>query len=79
MELNIEKIKEKIVTLPYERHRAVVETEKFLLELLDPKKTPRVPKNIREQARWCLRHYPSRFEMELTSEKYPEMWSKDYP
>ena len=65
------------MTLPDERFRAVINTEKFLLELLDPKKTPRVPKHIRKQALWCLRHYPSQYEMEMTAEKYPEMWRKE--
>ncbi len=65
------------MTLPYERFGAVVQTEEFLKELLDPKKTPRVPKHIRQQAKWCLRHYPTQFEMEMTSENYPEMWRKE--
>lgn len=54
------------MTIPSERTRAVMQTEKFLEDLLDPKKTPRVPKHIRKQALWCLRHYPSQFDMELT-------------
>ena len=48
------------MTLPDERYRAVVETEKFLREILI---TPRVPKTIKQQARWCLRHYPSEWNM----------------
>jgi hypothetical protein len=51
------------MTLPDERFRSIQKTEEFLESLLDPKKTPRVPKDIRQQARWCLRHYPSYHNM----------------
>lgn len=52
------------MTVPRERTNAVIFTESFLKDLLDPKKTPRVPKSIRQQAAHCLRHYPSQWEME---------------
>lgn len=57
------------MTLPYERTNAVLRTEKFLLDLCDPKTTPRVPKAIRDQARSLLKHYPSRFEMNEISQR----------
>jgi hypothetical protein len=66
------------MTIPYERYKAVVNTEKFLLELLDSKLTPKVPKHIRQQAKLCLRHYPSQWIMDLTSEVYPDMWTNDF-
>lgn len=66
------------MTLPYERSRAVVQTEKFLLDLVDPRKTPRVPKGIRQRAKWCLKHYPTEFEMELTANNYPDMWNSEF-
>ncbi len=47
------------MTIPFERARAIRQTEEFLKELMDPAKTPRVPKNIRDQARHLLRHYPN--------------------
>ncbi len=47
------------MTIPFERARAIRQTEQFLKELMDPTKTPRVPKNIRDQARHLLRHYPN--------------------
>lgn len=53
------------MTIPVERTNAVMSTEAFLLRLIDPKQTPRVPKAIREEAHRLLRHYPSRFEMEV--------------
>jgi hypothetical protein len=57
------------MTLPYERTRAVVNTHDFLLELLNPKLTPRIPKEIREQAHHLLRHYPSEYDMNTISER----------
>ena len=67
------------MTISSERYRSVVQTERFLLDLTDPKKTPKVPKHIRQQAKLCLRHYPSQWIMDLTSEVYPDMWGKDFP
>jgi hypothetical protein len=37
-----------------------------LRDLLDPSKTPRVPRDVRQRARALLRHYPSKFDMEMT-------------
>jgi hypothetical protein len=48
------------VTLPDEEERSLVYAHDFLLELLDPKKTPRVPRDIRRRAGLVLRHFPSR-------------------
>jgi len=53
------------MTVPVERTNAVLYTEQLLYDLLDPKKTPRVPKHIRERALHCLRHYPSKFDMDV--------------
>ena len=38
------------MTVPRERANASMRTEDFLYDLLDPKKTPRVPKDIRKRA-----------------------------
>jgi hypothetical protein len=57
------------MTIPLERTNAVVNTEQFLVELLDPKKTPRVPRYIREQAHRLLRHYPTKFDMQLIAKR----------
>lgn len=54
------------MTIPLERTNAVLHTEQFLLDLLNPKVTPRVPREIRKRAHACLRHYPSKFDMECT-------------
>lgn len=57
------------MTVPIERTNAVIYTQKFLLELLDPKKTPRVPRSVRQQALHLLRHYPSEFDMDIIAER----------
>jgi hypothetical protein len=57
------------MTLPYERANAVKRTEQFLIDLGDSKKTPRVPKEIRQQARSLLKHYPTKFDMEIISKR----------
>jgi hypothetical protein len=52
------------MTLPDERYRAVLAAERLLKDLCDPSKTPRVPKEVRQRASSCLRHYPSNYDME---------------
>ena len=57
------------MTVPIERTNAVVQTEEFLAKLLDPKLTPKIPKSIRKEAASLLKHYPSKFDMEIISER----------
>jgi hypothetical protein len=45
------------MTLPNERTNAILNTRRFLLDLLDPKKTPRVPKDVRKKAYRLLKHF----------------------
>ena len=61
------------MTMPDERFRAVVKTREFLLEILT---TPRVPKNIKEGARWCLRHYPTDWDMQRTALQAPDVFQE---
>lgn len=61
------------MTLPDERYRAVVQTQKFLLEILS---TPRVPKNIKDRARAMLRHYPSEWDMTRAAEGSPDVFAE---
>ena len=61
------------MTLPDERYRAVVQTQRFLLQILT---TPRVPKAIKDQARSCLRHYPSEYDMKRTAENSPDVFAE---
>ena len=62
------------MTLPYERTRAVLNTQEFLYSLLDPKDTPKVPKDVRQWARRCLKHYPNVSDMVRSAEQLPFVW-----
>ena len=64
------------MTLPDERYRAIQNTRMFLLELCNPAKTPRVPKSVRETANWCLRHYPTTFDMKSTANRVPDLFAE---
>jgi hypothetical protein len=61
------------MTLPDERYRAVVQTQRFLLRILT---TPRVPKAVKDEARACLRHYPSDWDMERAADGAPDVFQK---
>lgn len=61
------------MTVPFERTRAVNSTREFLLELTNPKETPRLPLDIRRRALHLLRHYPTDFDMRIVCER------EDYP
>jgi hypothetical protein len=69
------------MTMPFERTWAVNNTREFLRDLLDPKKTPRVPKNIRLEAYRLLKHYPTKYHMECVVDEQSTVfaespWSK---
>lgn len=71
-----------LVTMPNERRYAVNMTRQFLLDLLDPKKTPRVPSSVRKEAGRCLRHYPGEYYMEKAREEAPSVfgeWNSGWP
>lgn len=55
------------MTLPYERSRAVVRTEEFLRRLINPKLTPGISRDVRDEALILLRHYPSRSDIKFTA------------
>ena len=61
------------MTLPCERTNAVLNVERFLMDLRDPKKYPRVPKAVREEAQRLLRHYPSKYNMKYIAESFEEV------
>jgi hypothetical protein len=62
------------MTTPYQRTRALIETNLSLHELQDPKLTPRVPADVREIARKLVRHYPSYYDIELVHEARPDWY-----
>ena len=67
------------MTLPDERYRAIKYTEQFLTDLIDPKKTPRVPKEIRQRAYSCLRHYPGGYYLDVLATKSPSILETPNP
>ena len=46
------------MTLPHEEAYAIARTRQFLLDLLNPKATPRVPKAVRKRAYLLSKHFP---------------------
>jgi hypothetical protein len=62
--------------MPIERTWAIKNTKQFLVDLMDPKKTPRVPKAIRKEAYRCLRHYPGNYYMDRAQELAPEVFGE---
>lgn len=54
----------------------MIETRNFLLSLLDSKKTPRIPSNIRKEARSLLKHFPTLLDLEQITEKCTDILEK---
>jgi hypothetical protein len=65
------------MTLPDERYRSLVQTKKFLLELLRSDLTPRVPKIVRQRARGLLRHWPDDYHLEQMTKEMPQFFAKE--
>ena len=61
------------MTLPDERYRAIKWAESLCQDLLDPKKTPRVPKEIRRRAYSVLRHFPEEYYLSMLAESRPDI------
>jgi hypothetical protein len=49
-------------------YHSLKETYKFLCDLIDPAKYPRIPAKIRKNASRCLRHYPIRRDLKEIAE-----------
>lgn len=65
------------MTLPDERYRSLVQTKKFLIELLSPHTTPRVPKIVRQRANGLLRHWPDDYHLEEMCRQMPNHFAKE--
>jgi hypothetical protein len=67
------------MTLPDERYRAVLCTKNFLRELaFDRKRYPRLSLEVRQRAASLLKHYPTDYDMQVATERVPEVFSKKY-
>ena len=64
------------MTMPNERRWAIENTEIFLRDLMDPKKTPRVPSAVRKEAYRCLKHYPGEYHMGEAAIQAPGIWGE---
>lgn len=61
------------MTLPSERYRAILRAKNFLRDLMDPKATPKVPRWIRTEAYYALKHFPHEHEVEHLAEASPDI------
>ncbi len=61
------------MTLPDERYRAIMFAKHLCEDLLDSRKTPRVPKAIRGRARSVLRHFPDEYYLSMLAEARPDI------
>lgn len=52
------------MTLPRERFKAIQKARHFLGALADPKRTPGIPSEIRQEARKCLANYPTQIDLD---------------
>ena len=64
------------MTMPIERNWAIKNTRQFLVDLMDSKKTPRVPSAVRKEAYRCLKHYPGDYHMEEAQRLAPSVFGK---
>lgn len=64
------------MTLPDERYLAVQRTRQFLLDLMDPKKYPRVAREVRQEARSLLKHFPTEWHMQQVSDVAPDIFNE---
>ena len=62
------------MTLPNERTRSVIHTEKFLVRLATPYGggLKRIPKEVRDEALRLLRHYPSWLDFTIPGQFDPD-------
>lgn len=58
------------MTTPEEMFNSMLSARMFMLALLDPALTPKVPKEIRQRSRDRLKHYPSEFEISRLREMF---------
>jgi hypothetical protein len=64
------------MTLPDERYRAIIRTRQLLLNLCNPQHTPRVSKLVRQEALYCLRHFPTDYDMKRAEELAPQIFEE---
>ncbi|WP_429300780.1 BPSL0761 family protein [Paraburkholderia sp. GAS199] len=63
------------MTQPYERTRAVLDTQDFLIELASAPNKLDV-RAVRLRARTLLRHFPGRADLHLSAAWLPTIWAE---
>ena len=58
------------MTLPNEWFISMRNNREFLFELLNPGKTPKIPKEVRRRASECLKHFPMKHEIDEMENMY---------
>jgi hypothetical protein len=63
------------MTLPNERYNSILNTENFLKQLMT---ASNLPQHVRDNARWCLRHYPTKFDLDELAAACPGVLAEEY-
>jgi len=50
--------------IPESEYHSLKETYKLLCHIIDPKRTPNLPKSLRDKAKKCLEDFPTRRTLE---------------
>ena len=58
------------MTLPDERYRSMMAADRLLKDILT---TPRVPREIKDRARYVLRHWPDSFYINELARQCPDI------
>jgi hypothetical protein len=63
------------LTIPEERTRTLIQTERFLRQLTITHETPDIPERVREEARRLLRHFPDATTVDNLGRLQPQYFS----
>lgn len=67
------------MTLPYERTRSLINVYDFLLRLSNPyvkDGIKRIPKEVRKEARWLMRHFPRPYDIHAAAKCAPDVFDE---
>lgn len=62
------------MTTPHQRTRSLLQTRAFLSSLVSGKSWPSVPREVKDEARRLLYHYPEWRHLSRLHEQIPEDW-----
>lgn len=65
------------MTISKERMNALWEAKHFMRRLLQPSLTPRVPRSIRREAYYVLKHFPEDYNLEKIEAALPYEFGKE--